>query len=333
MAASARPRVVVFDPLTSVMDWSYEMERRMLAEHGVDLVVPATPQEADEAVRDADVAIVSAIRGMKRENIEPLTNCVGLLCYSIGMNQVDAEAAAEKGIPVGNTPFCVDEVSDHALTLLLAAERRLIPWVQMVAAGNWDYANAPHKGIHKLKGRTLGIIGTGRIGSEIARKAAPFGYSLLGYDPWVESMKHGLQKVNLETLMAESDAIVLAPTLNPTSRNTINATSLGHIPAGRGVTLVNIARGGLVDEAALADALRSGRVGYAALDVRADEPPKPDNDPLTGSPNLIGTPHVAGLSVEAQEGLHVMAAEAALVMLRAAGRLPAGSATAATAAS
>ena len=328
---SERPRVVVFDPLTSIMEWSYDVERRMLAEHGVELIVPNTPEEADEAVRDADVAIVSAIRGMKRENIAPLTRCVGLLCYSIGMNQVDAEAAAEKGIPVGNTPFCVDEVSDHALTLLLAAERRLIPWVQMVAAGNWDYANAPHKGIHRLKGRTLGIIGTGRIGSEIARKAGPFGYRLLGYDPWVESMRHGLQKVSLETLMADSDAIVLAPTLNPTSRNIINAQTLAM--AKPGVTLVNIARGGLVEEAALADALRRGRVGYAALDVRADEPPKPDNDPLTGSPNLIETPHIAGLSVQAQEGLHVMAAEAALVMLRVAGRLPAVSAEAATAAS
>lgn len=320
----ARPRVVVFDPLSSVMDWSYDVERRMLEAQDVDLIVPATPQEADEAVRDADVAIVSAIRGMKRENIEPLTNAVGLLCYSIGMNQVDAEAAAEKGIPVGNVPFCVDEVSDHALTLLLAAERRLVEWVRMVDAGNWDYAHAPHKGIHRLKGRTLGIVGTGRIGSEIARKAAPFGYRMLGYDPFVESMQHGLQKVDLPTLMAESDAIVLAPALNPASRHVINATSLGHIPAGKGVTLVNIARGGLVDEAALAAALADGRVGYAALDVRADEPPKADNDPLTGLPNLIGTPHIAGLSIEAQEQLHVLAAEAAIAMLKAAGRIESG---------
>jgi phosphoglycerate dehydrogenase-like enzyme len=131
--------------------------------------------------------------------------------------------------------------------------------------------------------------------------------------------------VGLETLMAESDAIVLAPTLNPTSRNIIDATSLGHIPAGKGITLVNIARGGLVEEQALAAAITDGRVGYAALDVRADEPPKPDNNPLTGLPNFIETPHIAGLSVEAQEGLHTMAAEAALVMLRAAGRLPAES--------
>ena len=98
----ARPKVVVFDPLTSVTTWSYEVERAILDEHGVDLVIPNSPAEADEAVRDADVAIVNALRGMKRENIEPLTNCVGLLCYSIGMNQVDHEAAAEKGIPVGN---------------------------------------------------------------------------------------------------------------------------------------------------------------------------------------------------------------------------------------
>lgn len=325
-----RPRVVVFDPLTSIApSWSYDVERRMLAEHGVDLVVPATPEEADEAVRDADVAIVAAIRGMGRADIERLTNCVGLLCYSIGMNQVDAEAAADHGIPVGNTPFCVDEVSDQALTLLLAAERRLVPFVQMVDAGDWNFSASPlREKVRRLKGRTLGIIGTGRIGSEIARKAAPFGYRLLGCDPLVEGMKHGLQKVSLETLLAESDAIVLALSLNATSRNIINRDTLAQVKPG--VTLVNIARGGLVDEDALAEALRDGRVGYAALDVRADEPPKPDNDPLTGLPNLIVTPHIAGLSIEAQEGLHVMAAEAALAMLRAGGRLPAVEAAAAS---
>ena len=144
-------------------------------------------------------------------------------------------------------------------------------------------------------------------------------------------MRNGLQKVSLETLLAESDAIVLAPSLNPTSRNIINRETLAQVKPG--VTLVNIARGGLVDESALAEALKDGRVGYAALDVRADEPPNPDNDPLTGLPNLIVTPHIAGLSVEAQEGLHVMAAEAALVMLRAGGRLPAVPAGAAGAAS
>jgi D-3-phosphoglycerate dehydrogenase len=330
---SERPRVVVFDPLTSIAPtWSYDVERQLLAEHGVELVVPSTPEEADEAVRDADVAIVAAIRGMNRADIERLTNSVGLLCYSIGMNQVDAEAAADHGIPVGNVPFCVDEVSDQALTLLLAAERRLVPFVQMVDAGDWNFSASPLRGkVHRLKGRTLGIIGTGRIGSEIARKAAAFGYRMLGYDPYVESMRNGLQKVSLETLLAESDAIVLAPSLNPTSRNIINRDTLAQVK--RGVTFVNIARGGLVDEAALAEAIRDGRVGYAALDVRADEPPKPDNDPLTGLPNLIVTPHIAGLSIEAQEGLHVMAAEAALVMLRAGGRLPAVEATAAGAAS
>ena len=95
----ARPKVVVFDPLTAVTDWSYEVERELLAEQGVDLVVPSSPEEADEAVRDADVAIVNALRGMKRENIEPLTNCVGLLCYSIGMNQVDARGGRGEGHP------------------------------------------------------------------------------------------------------------------------------------------------------------------------------------------------------------------------------------------
>jgi len=331
-ATTDHPRVVVFDPLSAQIEWSYEVERGLLAEQGVDLIVPDSAAEANVVVRDADVVIVNALRGMNADTIATLNRCVGLLAYSIGMNQIDQDAAAARSIPVGNTPFCVDEVADQALTLLLAAERRLIPFVQAVAEGNWDYTRTPmYPVVHKLRGRTLGIIGAGRIGTQIARRAAPFGYRILGYDPYVERTPEPIQKVDLDTLLREADSIVLAPSLTSTSLGILSRDALSKVKPG--VNVVNIARGALVDEAALADALRDGRVGYAALDVRADEPPKPDNDPLTGLPNVIGTPHIAGMSVEARDALHVMAADAALAMLRAGGRLQERGAEAATTAS
>ena len=319
-ATSARPRVVVFDPLSAQIEWSYDVERGIFAEQGVDLVVPASAVEADDVVRDADVVIVNALRGMNAETIATLNNPVGLLAYSIGMNQIDQDAAAARGIPVGNTPFCVDEVADQAMALLLAVERRLVPFVQAVAENNWDYTRTPmYPVVHKIRGRTLGIIGTGRIGTQIARRAAPFGYNIIGYDPYVESTPAPIQKVDFDTLLRGSDSIVLAPSLTSTSRGILSRDALAKVK--RGVNVVNIARGALVDEDALAAALKDGRVGYAALDVRADEPPKTDNDPLTGLPNVIGTPHIAGMSVEARQAIHTMAAEAALAMLRAGGRL------------
>jgi D-3-phosphoglycerate dehydrogenase len=318
-----RPKVVIYDPVSwSIPEWSYETERATLETHGVELVVPKDEADSDAQIVDADVVVVTAIRGqLNAAGIATLTKAVGLVCASIGMNQVDLVAAAERNIPVRNVPFCVDEVSDHALTLLLMAERRIPRIAQRTADGQWDFGQQPeYWQIRRLKGRTLGIIGVGRIGREIARKAQAFGYRTIGYDPNVSDPGNPLiQMLPLATVMAESDAIVTAADLNPTSRNIIGRESLSHVRPG--TLLVNIARGGLVDEAALADAIRDGRISIAALDVRAPEPPKPDNDPLAGLPNLILTPHMAGASVEARESLHQMTADVTLGLLAAAGRL------------
>jgi D-3-phosphoglycerate dehydrogenase len=322
---SKRSKVVVYDPLGWVMPgWTYEVERGILEPHGVDIVVPRDPTESEREIVDADVLIVSGIRGqLGAAAIETLRNCVGLLCYSIGMNQVDHVAARAADIPVTNVPFCVDEVSDQALTFILMAERRVFPLATAAAAGEWAFNTSPaYHQIHRLKGRTLGIIGVGRIGKEVARKARVFGYRTLGYDPNVSNPGDPqIEMLPLESLMRQADVIVTCADLNPSSRGVVGRESLAHVRPG--TILVNIARGGLVDEAALADALRDGRIAVAALDVRTDEPPKPDNDPLTGLPNVILTPHMAGASVEAREALHVMAAEASLALLKAAGRVTA----------
>ncbi len=320
---SARPRVVIFDPVGwTVPGWSYETERAILDAQGVDLVVPQDDAESDAAIVDADVVVATAIRGqLNAAAIATLNKAVGIVCASIGMNQVDHDAAEAAGIPVRNVPFCVDEVSDHALTLLLMAERRVLPIANATAAGDWDFGDNPaYHQIRRLRGRTLGIIGVGRIGREVARKAQAFGYRTVAYDPNVTDPGNPqIEMLPLATVMAQADAIVTCADLNPTSRNVIGRESLSHVRPG--TLLVNIARGGLVDEAALAEAIRDGRIAVAALDVRAPEPPNPDNDPLAGLPNLILTPHMAGASVEAREALHQMTADVSLKLLTAAGRL------------
>jgi len=322
---SGRPRVVVYDPLSWVIpDWSYDVERGILEPRGVQLLVPKDEAESDAAIVDADVVITGATRGqLDASVIATLKNCVGILCYSIGMNQVDHDAARAAGIPVTNVPFCVDEVSDHALTLLLMAERRALAIANRAAVGDWGFSTSPeYTQIRRLRGRTLGIIGVGRIGKEVARKARVFGYRILGYDPNVSDPGDPhIEMLPLNMVMRQADAIVTCADLNPTSVGVVGRSSLDSVRTG--TILVNIARGGLVDEEALAEAIRDGRIAVAALDVRAPEPPNPDNDPLAGLPNLILTPHMAGASVEAREALHLMAAEASLKLLTAAGRLTA----------
>jgi len=323
---SARPRVVVFDPLSwRIPSWSYEVERKMLAPHGVDLVVPANEAESDEAIRDADVVIACAVRGrVEAAHMATMRNCAGVVCYSIGMNQVDHDAARDAGIPVTNVPFCVDEVSDHAVMLLLMAERRGATFATWTAEGSWDVAETPeYTQVHRLRGRTVGIIGTGRVGKQVARKVRVFGYRTLGTDPNVpDPGDPDLEMTSLEDLMRRSDAVITCPDLNPTSRNIIGRQSLAY--ARPNTILVNIARGGLVDEAALADALRDGRILVAGLDVRNPEPPNPANDPLAEFlPRLILTPHMAGASIEAREALHTMTADTVLRVLYDAGRITA----------
>jgi phosphoglycerate dehydrogenase-like enzyme len=207
------------------------------------------------------------------------------------------------------------------MVLLLMAERRILGVANRTAAGIWDFSDQPeYWQIHRLRGRTLGIVGLGRIGKEVARKAQAFGYGIVAYDPNVtDPGMAGVEMLPLTDVMARADSIVTCADLNPTSKNIIGRESLAHVR--QGTLLVNIARGGLVEEGALAEAIRDGRIAVAALDVRAPEPPDPEHDPLAGLPNLILTPHMAGASIEAREALHHMTADAAVRLLTTAGRL------------
>ena len=314
------PMVLVFDPIRS-LDWSYEIERDVLGERDVELVVPASDGEALSLLPIADVLIVS--EWLPTELIASLDRCVGLLSYRVGLDTFDVDVAQTAGIPVANVAgYCTEEVSDHGLALLLAAARRLLPLARAASDGDWDVYGWPEfRAIRRLHGRTLGIIGAGRIGSCVAVKAQAFGIETIAYDPYLtHSAVEDLPLVPLDELLARSSMIVLCSALTDASHHLIDRRAISRMQDG--VILVNVARGGLIDEVALVEGLRSGRVGVAALDVRADEPPGA-SDEMRRLPNVILTPHLAATSVESHADLHAFAAAEVLRLLEGA-RLLAG---------
>jgi len=188
-------------------------------------------------------------------------------------------------------------VAEHTFALLLALARQVPRLDKAMHEGKWEKSSAAGT---EVRGKTLGLIGLGRIGSEVAVRAEAFDMRVLGYDPYIsEAAARELQVelVPLEKLLAESDFVSLHTAVSPATQNLINATTLAQMK--KGARLVNAARGELIDEAALAEALKSGKLAGAALDVFVEEPPK--NSALVGLPNVIATPHVAGSTAEAQE--------------------------------
>ena len=311
------PVVVIPAPI-DIMDWSYEVERGILELHGIRLVVPASAEEARAAMPDAHVIFTSS--RITADDIASFRNCVGILCYSVGMDYVDAAAAASHGIPVWNCPTSNnEEVSDHAVLLILAAQRRLLPLAIAARAGDWNVYEWPLLGeIHRLSTRTVGIIGLGRIGHLVARKLHGFRLTVIANDPFIAGTNDPeVELVALEELCERADIVVSCASLTDTSRGLIDASTIARMKPG--VIVVNVSRGGVVVEDALADALESGHVAYAALDVRSPEPPDPENDRITPLSNVLLTQHIAASSVESIAGLHVEAANQIIAMLRQAG--------------
>ena len=315
------PVVVIPEPVSDE-GWTYDVERSILEPRGVTLVVAASEAEAKAAIRDADVVFTSS--RISATDIATLRRCVGILCYSVGTDMVDAKAAAAAGIPVWNCPTSnLEEVSDFTVLLILAAQRRLLTFAAAGARGEWDVFEWPEwRAVRRMRGRTVGIVGAGRIGQMVAQKLHGFHATTIACDPFVESTADPLlQLVSLDELVARSDIIVGCAALTDTSRGMFGP-ELFRL-ARPGLIFVNVSRGGLVDEGALADALDSGQVAYAALDVRPAEPPDPAWDRLAGRPNVLLTPHVAGPSIESFRDLHVEAGTRILALLEQAGRLPA----------
>jgi D-3-phosphoglycerate dehydrogenase / 2-oxoglutarate reductase len=265
-------------------------------------------QGFDLAVEREAVAILAGpIVPLDREHLERLTGCRAVVRYGVGLDNVDVEAAQALGIGVGNVPeYGHEEISNHAIALLLALHRRLFAFDRSVRLGGADVP--PPESVARLSACTLGLVGLGRIGRHVARKAQAFGLEVIAHDPYAGPVA-GVELVGLDALLRRADVVSLHVPLTPETRHMIDVTRMKD-----GALLINIGRGGLVDEDALAAALRSGRLAGAALDVTEVEP-LPLSSPLLDAPNLILTPHVAWVSEVALEDLRRLTAEAALRLI------------------
>ncbi len=235
--------------------------------------------------------------------IERLRGTRLIMRCGAGVDTVDVAAAARQGIWVANVPdYCLDEVADHTLLLMLAAMRRLRQMTQQVAEGRWLELELPV--IRRLSGRTLGLVGSGRIGERVAIRARGFGLRVIAHDPRLDAERArtlAITPVDLPTLLARSDIVSLHLPLTDDTRHLLGTPTFAAMRPG--AVLVNTSRGGLVDLDALAVALDAGTVAAAGLDVLDGEPQPPLDHPLLADPRVIVTPHVAYYSVDAQADL------------------------------
>ncbi|MFH1651424.1 MAG: C-terminal binding protein [Chloroflexota bacterium] len=279
-----------------------------------------TEEDIIRVAADADAIIVAATEPYNRKVIEQLERCKILSRSGIGYNNIDVAAATDQGIPVAYVPDAsISEVADHAMGLVLCFSRRYIPVSQAVRAGAWKPGGkeipAIRKGMTRLGDQTLGLVGLGRIGSATCRRAKAFGMRIIIYDPFIgaNTIKElGAEKVDFERLLAESDFISVHAPLTKDNRQLFGLEQFKKMK--RTAYLINTARGGIIDEAALATALTEGYLAGAGLDVTDPEPPKPDN-PLLKMENVLITAHSAFFSDQSLWDLRQGAVEAVVAAL------------------
>ncbi len=264
------------------------------------------PEGLAAALSDADALVVRSAVQVDDALLEhaPKLRVIGRA--GVGVDNIDAESATRRGIVVMNTPGAnAVAVAELTLGLMIALARKVPAANATMHAGKWEKKNLQGT---ELRGKTLGILGLGRVGLEVARRARGFGMELIGSDPFVSAAvvrENGIALVSMEELFAKADYLTLHVGLTPQTHGVINARTLATMK--KGVRIINCARGELVDEAALASALKSGQAAGAALDVFSVEPPK--ESPYLGLDNAILTPHIAGSTAEAQEAVGVQIAQ------------------------
>jgi D-3-phosphoglycerate dehydrogenase len=276
------------------------------------LAADKTPEAILAAARDADAILVTYAK-ITGDMIRQLSRCRIISRFGIGVDNVDIDVATQKGIVVTKVPdYCIDEVSDHAMALLLAVVRKIPFSNTQVHGGVWKMpAVVP---IKRLRGSVLGLVGFGRIPQLVAPKARPFGFRVVAYDPFVPAeafQKAGIESVTFDDLLRLSDVVSIHSPLTPETKGLFNADTFRKMK--KGAYIVNTARGPIVDEAALAAALDSGQIAGAALDVMTNEPPT--GSPLLGRENVVITPHTSFYSEESLVELQTKAAQEVVAVL------------------
>ena len=292
-----------------------DVENEVLRANGVEPVVaPDTSEDTlAELAVDADI-IMFCFAQVTGNVLRAAEKCMVASRYGIGVDNIDIPTATELGIVVTNVPdYCMDEVTDHAIGMILALNRRLLPHDSEVKSGGWASVVLDQP-MHRTRGATLGILGFGRIGRSIADKAVGFGMNIVAYDPLIEPGQSidGVEIISFEDVLRRSHFITVHTPLTPETEGMIGADQFAMMMPG-GI-IVNCARGGIIQEQALADALNSGHLAGAGLDVVEPAPP-PDDHPLLSAKNIIITPHTAFFSQASTVELERRTAQEAIRVL------------------
>lgn len=311
-------------PLVWILDdefENYDLENKLFQDAGMRTVHSNTHNFARDYpvyAPQADAVILQVSFRISGGQVMRLNRCKVISVLGAGYDNVPLDAATMRGIPVCTVPdYCAGEVSDHTMAMLLALSRRITGFDNEVRQGYWQPV---HTGMQCLAGQTLGLVGFGRIARAVARKASAFDLMVLSCDPFVESgemVLHGVEKVDLDTLLSRSDYVSIHTPLTSSTGHLIGARELSLMK--KTACLINTSRGSVIDENALSEALRSGIIAGAALDVMKQEPPDHNNHLLKSGKTII-TPHVAYYSEQSLKRLRTTAVANVLQVLE--GRQP-----------
>jgi D-3-phosphoglycerate dehydrogenase len=299
-----KPIIAIADSVFPSLDPAKKALARLDPEYR--MAKSASADDILAVARDADAILVTYAK-LPGELLRQLTRCKAIGRVGLGVDNIDLPAAKELGIAVNYVPdYCLREVSDHAMALLLALARKVTLSNKLVQSGRWEVP--PIVPLRRLEGQVLGLVGFGNIPRALAPKALSFGLKVLTHDPYVKAdvlAAAGVEGVSFDDLLQKSDFVSVHAPLLPATRGLMNAVAFAKMK--KGAFLINTARGPLVDEPALIAALDSGHLGGAGLDVVTTEPLAKDS-PLIGRDNVILTPHTAFYSVEALDELQTKCA-------------------------
>ena len=306
----------------AITDYTFpdlSVEESILRPAGIEIVSfkeKRSPADLAELVRDAD-AVIAQFAPVNAEVVNAMTKAKAIVRYGIGYDNVDTTAARERDIPVCNIPdYCIDEVADHALAFILAITRQVVPNALDIRAGKWGLAT-PLTAMSSLKHLTIGIVGFGRIGREVVKRLLAFKARVLVFDPVVaadEIAKAGaVAAASFDELLAQSDIVSPHCPSTPKTKQLFNSAAFAKMKPGS--VFINVGRGDLADSAAITEALQSGHLAGAALDV-FDPEPIPADHPIRTMPNVILAAHIASGSPQAHKMLRETAARIALQAVR-----------------
>jgi D-3-phosphoglycerate dehydrogenase len=292
----AKAKVVLTDYVWESLDVEHKTLDAL-----ADLVALKTkkPEEFLGEAADCDALLNTYAGPITAQDMARMPKCRIIARYGIGVDTIDLEAATAAGIIVTNNPtYCIEEVAEQTMAMLLACARKIAFYDRMVRAGRWEVP--PGKPMFRLAGQTLGLVGFGNIARQVAARAAAFGMRVLFHDPFIRDSGAGAKPADLNALLRESDFVSLHPPLTPQTRKMINDETLGKMKPT--AYLINCSRGPVVDTDALVRALDAKRIAGCALDT-VDPEPLPNPHPLRGRENVIVCPHAAWYSEQAMRGL------------------------------